>query len=413
MKKILLLAQNYYPEIGSAANRITNMANELQALGHEVTVLTMEPSYPNRNMYKDSRFWEQDKPPYRVIRLKMRTRKYSHNLYNRLLLYTEMMYKFIRTVRRLNPEYDYILASTPAIFVGMAGMAAKKRLKCPLILDVRDLWPDSLLGTGAFNHRPIIFLAGWIEKRIYRAAKHIVVNSEGFKPHIVSKGIEADKISFMPNSLNNKDIEAKPSLHKDNEALTVVYTGNVGLAQDLDIFLKAAELMSKRRDVNFKIMGYGYRYKELKDRVNQAGMDNLEIIDASNKKEAVEAVNQADIAFVSLIPQRVFDKVLPGKIVDYMSMGKPIIGAVSGYSADLILQAKCGFVSEARDPIAIVEFIEKLLASKELRMNLGRSGYEYALQHFQWQRNISILDQILENDYEQENLHVRLEPLYK
>ena len=413
MKKILLLAQNYYPEIGSAANRITNMANELESLGHEVTILTMEPAYPNRNLYRDSRYWEQDNPPHQVIRLKMRTRKYSHNLYNRLLLYTEMMYKFIRTVRKLRPQYDYILASTPAIFVGMAGVVAKKRLNCPLILDVRDLWPDSLLGTGVFNHKPIIALAGWIEKKIYRASKHIIVNSEGFKPHIISKGVEAEKISFMPNSLNNKEMMSNWFLAEDKKTMTVVYTGNVGLAQDLDIFLKAAELLKHRPDVSFKIMGYGYRYNELKDRVKQVKMDNLEIIDASNKKDALEVVNQADIAFVSLVPQRVFDKVLPGKIVDYMSMGKPIIGAVSGYSAELIRQANCGLVCEERDPHVIVALIERLLNSKELRTSLGNSGYEYALQHFQWEQNISILDQILENDYEQENLHVRLEPLYK
>ncbi len=389
------------------------MANELQNLGHEVTILTMEPSYPNRNMYKDSHYWEEDKPLHRVIRLKMRTRRYSHNLYNRLLLYTEMMYKFIRTVRSLSPRYDYILASTPAIFVGIAGVAAKKRLKCPLILDVRDLWPDSLLGTGAFNHKPIIAMAGWVEKRIYKASEHIIVNSEGFRPHILSKGIKNEKISFIPNSLNSKEILSDLPQTKDKEAMTVVYTGNVGLAQDLDIFLKAAEIMSERSDVNFKVMGYGYRYKDLKERVKHAQIANIEIVDASNKKDAVDAVRQADIAFVSLISQRVFDKVLPGKIVDYMSMGKPIIGAVSGYSADLILQAKCGFVSEDRNPHTIVEIIENLLNSKELRTTLGQNGYEYAIQHFQWQHNISILDQILENDYEQENMHVRLEPLYK
>lgn len=416
-KKVLIISQNYYPEIGSAANRIKNIYKELNKEGYEITVLTNEPSYPNRNMYRSIEYWEEQELERDVMRFRTRIRKYTHNLTKRLLLYFEMLYKFIRSVNRLKGDYDFIIATTPAIFIGIAGIFAKRKFKASLILDVRDLWPESLLGVGAFTFKPIIATAYALEKYLYMKSDHIVVNSQGFIPYIESKVKDAKKLGFLPNSLTEEELnyssEPSDETERVNEAVTVIYTGNIGLAQDLNILLTIAKKMMNNPKVKFQIMGYGFHSQVIRERLEKENITNVEIKSARNRSEATKAVRNADIAFVSLVKDVVFDKVLPGKIIDYMSMAKPIVGAVSGYAAHIIQEAECGLVSQDRSVQEICELIEQLVDNGELRTRLGIHGYQYAYNQFRWKHNIKVLTGILEKTYEEEDLHVCLEPLYK
>lgn len=414
MKRILIISQNYYPEIGSAANRMKNIYSELKEIGYEVTVLTTDPSYPNRNLYRDTQFWQDYTLEENVIRIKVRTRRYSHNLFNRLLLHIEMAYKFVREIRKLKEDHDFVFATTPSIFAGLAGLYAKQKLKIPLILDVRDLWPNSLLGVGVFTFKPIILLAKMLEKKLYNDSKHILINSEGFLEHLKLKGIDVKKISYMPNSLTEKELnEFSISNTENSDEITIIYAGNIGLAQDLEKLLDVADRMKEYSHIRFKIIGYGFKNREIKQRVVDTQLTNVELVDPQNRTESIRAIRTADIAFVSLVAQDVFDTVLPGKIIDYMSMGKPIVGAVSGYSADIIKRACCGYVSPHRQVDELYNHIISLVQNKNLRKQLGENGHKFACQHYRWKKNITVLTNVLEKVYEKESMHVRMEPLYK
>lgn len=414
MKRILIITQNYYPEIGSAANRMTNIVSELRLSGHHVTVLTTDPSYPNRNMYKDSKYWNKKNGNHEVIRVGIRARRYTHNIFNRLLLYAEMNYKFQRELKRLKPVgYDFVLATTPAIFVGLAGIAAKKKLKCPFILDIRDIWSDSIKGIGLSAVKPFASIAYLIEKKMYRDSDHIIVNSEGFVPDLLDRGVSKDKVSFMPNSLSDSEFLPQSDEVADDNSFTVVYSGNIGLAQDLDILLDIAQHLQMNSDIKFKIIGYGYRCEELKKKIEDLKLDNVQILKAASKVETMKIIKAAHVAFVSLTDNKVFEKVLPGKIIDYMSAGKPIIGSVGGYAANTIKAAECGFVADKSSSDELVNYILQLKSNSNLRLQLGNNGLRYAEKNFKWSRNIQVLTEVLEKKYEQESMHVRLEPLYK
>ncbi|MCM3338763.1 glycosyltransferase family 4 protein [Paenibacillus sp. MER TA 81-3] len=414
MKKILIISQNYYPEIGSAANRIKNMYVELTKRGYEVTILTSNPSYPNRNIYKDPQFWEQESLEKDVIRIHTKARKYSHSIFNRLLLYLEMTLKFILSIRKIDGKYDYVIATTPAIFIGVAGLVAKRKFKVPLILDIRDLWPDSLIGVGVFAFKPFIKIASLLETKLYHDADHILINSEKFKPHIISKGINADKISFLPNSLTESELfYQSSSLAQNKKELTVIYTGNIGLAQDLNLLIDVAVKMIDKSGINFKIIGYGFRNKELRELISKKQLKNVQFIKPKSKTETIKAIDEADIAFLSLTNHEVFNTVLPGKIMDYMCMRKPIIGAISGYAAEIVEKAQCGYVSRERKVDEICSYILKLADNNELRSLLGENGYKYAFENLRWKTNIPVLTEIMEKEYVEECMHVRMEPLHK
>ncbi|QWG47498.1 glycosyltransferase WbuB [Bacillus mycoides] len=413
MKKILIVTQNFYPEIGSAANRLKNIYLELKERGYDVTVLTSDPSYPNRNLYKDSNYWYDENIEQDTVRIHPKTRKYTRNLFRRLLLYIEVAIRLILAICKEKKKYDYVFVSTPSIFIAVAGMFAKRKMKAKLILDVRDLWPESLIGIGFFDKKWILKFAYKLECKIYHAADEIVVNSRGFIPYITSKGISPKHISFIPNSLTEEELSIV-SKEKSSNQLTVIYTGNIGLAQDIKKLISVAEYLKEYKNISFKIIGYGYQRKDIGESIEARQLSNIQLIKPKNRKGALAEIAAADIAYVSLVEKEVFKKVLPGKIMDYMGMRKPIVADVDGYAKKVIEEARCGFVTEKRTVAELSDYIIKLAQDKQLQNQLGENGYQYAFLTLRWKTNIETLVHILEErDVTEESLHVCMESLHK
>ncbi|MGG0237412.1 glycosyltransferase family 4 protein [Bacillus rhizoplanae] len=413
MKKILMITQNFYPEIGSAANRMKNIYLELKKKGYEVTVLTSDPSYPNRNLYNDESYWCDETIEQDTVRIHPRTRKYTRNLFRRLMLYIEVVLRFILAIGKDKAKYDYVFVSTPSIFVAVAGMFAKKKMKAKLILDVRDLWPESLIGVGFFNKRWILKVAYKFEYRMYHTADQILINSEGFFSYITSKGIDPKRISFMPNSLTEKELSVIP-VENTGDKLTIIYTGNIGLAQDITKLISVAEYLQDYKNITFKIIGYGYKKNAVYDMMKMKNLANIQFLKPKNREDTLAEVASADITYVSLVEEDVFKKVLPGKVIDYMSVKKPIVADVDGYAKEVIGEAKCGFVAENRTVSELGDYIIKLASDKQLRKQLGENGYQYAFRTLRWKTNIETLVQILEEkDVTKESLHVCMESFHK
>ncbi|EDX55087.1 glycosyl transferase, group 1 family protein [Bacillus cereus W] len=413
MKKILIVTQNFYPEIGSAANRMKSVYLELKERGYDVTVLTSDPSYPNRNLYKDPNYWYDEDIEKDTERIHPKTRKYTRNLFNRLILYIEVALRLILAICKDKKKYDYVFVSTPSIFIAVAGMFAKRKMKTKLILDVRDLWPESLVGIGFFDRKWILKFAYKLERKIYHSADKIIINSHGFLPYITSKGIPMNRISFMPNSLTEEELSIVPKENSSNQ-LRVIYTGNIGLAQDIKKLISIAEYLKDYENISFKIIGYGYQRKGIEESIKAKCLSNIQLIRPKNRKDTLAEIAAADIAYVSLVENEVFKKVLPGKVMDYMGMRKPIVADVDGYAKNVIEEAQCGFVAKNRTVIELGNYIIKLGQNSQLRDQLGKNGYQYAFQTLRWKTNIETLVRILEErDVTEESLHVCMESLHK
>ncbi|WP_131101174.1 glycosyltransferase family 4 protein [Bacillus sp. SYJ] len=413
MKKILMITQNFYPEIGSASNRMKNIYLELNERGYDVKILTSDPSYPNRNLYKDSSYWYDENIEKDIVRIHPKTRKYTRNLFRRLMLYIEVAFRLILAIYKDKEKYDYIFVSTPSIFIPVAGMFAKRKMKAKLIVDVRDLWPESLIGIGFFNKNWILKFAYKLEYKIYHAADNIIINSKGFYSYISSIGIAPNRISFMPNSLTEKELSTVPKKNTSDQ-LTVIYTGNIGLAQDIEKLILIAEHLKEYKNISFKIIGYGYQKRELGESIEAKQLPNIQLIDPKNREDTLAEIFNADIAYVSLVEKDVFKKVLPGKVMDYMSMRKPIVADVAGYAKEVIEEAQCGFVTEDRTAAELGAYIIKLAQDKQLRNRLGENGYQYAFRTLRWKTNIETLLKILEErDVTEESVHVCMESLHK
>ena len=393
-KRILIISQNFYPEIGSAGNRIKNIYQLLKST-YEVDVLTTEASYPNKKLYVDEDFWYDQKlnEDEHIYRVKITNRKYTKSMFNRLLYYLEMMMRMIWMILFSKNKYDTVFVTSPPIFLGLVGILAKLRFKAKLILDVRDLWPDSLKGVGVFNYKWVIVFFKVIEKCMYNQADSIVINSKGFYNPILQVLKKDMPILFMPNSIREEEFVLE---QQKNEDFTVVYSGNIGLAQDVE-FLKDLSRALYEKGITLKVIGFGLKRGELQDFVKEHKLKNVHFIKAMTRQQCLKLIKQSHVGVLGLKDEDVFDTVLPGKLIDYIACGLPIVAGVSGYTKSIIEEKGIGYVSETRDVNEIVKYVMYLKDNMDVVNDIVKKNKAIINKDFLWESNINILINTIED----------------
>lgn len=373
-----------------------NITHLMKERGYKVEVITAAPSYPNFNLYKGDRFWNDKELNGKQFIKRLITKKHKHasSKWSQFALLFDQMIKGAATVRQLNNRPDVVFATTPSFFMAFVGVYAKRKYGVPLILDVRSLWPESLKGAGVFKHDWMLAPAFWFEKRLYKAADEIIINSEGFRSYLRQRGVPNETIHYMPNSIRESERNLKRTIPEDNR-MEILYAGNMGLAQDVSLLLDLAERFRDEPRVHFKLIGYGYRKSELKETIKARGFKNFLFLEAMPRSETFQAIKNADVAFVSLVDQGAFDTVIPGQLIDYMAVGKPVVAAVSGHAANVIEAAEVGYVSRKRDLNEIELMLRKLLERPELREKYGVNGIRYVLENLCWEKNIQVLEDVV------------------
>lgn len=391
-KKILMITQNFAPEIGSAANRMVGIADSLNK-HFEVTVLTTEPQYPKKEIYKDTEFCEESLSSYCIRRIQITTNHFERNLFNRFCLYVEVLLRMLNRIRKDKEKYDIIFVTSPPLSIPLVGLVAKRKFKAQLIIDIRDLWPESFSIFKGAIPKILRYLTYSVERKILQKADKVIINSEGFLPYIRKIVGNKKKIYFLPNSLTGEELAFE---RKENpkEDITIIYAGNMGYAQDLESFFLLAKQFEKNSRVGFLLIGYGANYEKIKEKI-KADKVNMEIKPPEPRKKVLERLHRADIAYVGLKDFLVFQTVLPGKIIDYMSASLPIIGVTVGYSKKLIEESGSGVVSQKGDIEQMVAYIEEWIDDPKKRMEYGENGKKFAEKHYNWQYNKEKLVKII------------------
>ncbi|MFB3170011.1 glycosyltransferase family 4 protein [Neobacillus sp. 179-C4.2 HS] len=390
MKRVLIISQHFYPEIGSHANRIKHLYMQLKKENYDVKIFTSEPSYPNKKIYEDEEFWDEESlncEKDNIVRIGINNRKYSNSILNRLFYYLEVALKFLFLIIKDKQRYDYIFVTSPPIFTGFVGLFAKYRYNSKFILDIRDLWPESLKGVGVFNYPLILNLFGALEKILYKKSDKIVINSLGFEEYIQKKAkISKSKILFIPNGAVKEEIASIN--RQENKTPKIIYAGNLGLAQNTELINKLVPLL-EQQGINLTIIGYGVNKNELFKSIKQ--YRNVTIIKPLTRKECFKIITEHDLGLVTLKDKEVFKTVLPGKIIDYMTCGVPIVGVIDGYAKEIVEKERVGIASNTDDPQEILFLIKKLLDDKKLRKEMSQREHHVILRDFNWDANIKKL----------------------
>lgn len=397
-RKVLIITQNFYPVIGSAGNRMKNIFQLLNDNDIETNVLTIDPAYPNKNMYANEEFWDDDElnqSTKQIIRVPIKNKKFSNQIFSRLFFYLEIMYRFIIMMFRLRKEkYDYILVSTPPIFIVFPAIIGKLLYKSKLILEVRDLWPDSLIGVKAFDHKVIIKIFRFLEKKMYRSADYIIINSGGFEDHIKLKLKNRQKpIIYLPNGPRVEELNIDKPTNRNND-FRIVYAGNLGLAQDINRLKKLAKLLHDH-NIRFDVLGYGMKVNDFTEYLNKYNLTNVHIHHPTTRKKSLQLIKECDLAIAFLNEVDVFSTVLPGKIIDYMTCQTPIVAGMKGVAAQTIEKNKIGYTFSEGD---IEKMVNKIIYLKDHRdelNELSKNCINAVSNEFIWENNIPRLINLL------------------
>ena len=382
--RILLLTQWFEPE---PAFKGLAFARELMARGHEVAVLTGFPNYPAGRLYPGYRVraWQRESMEgVTVVRVPLYP-SHDASLLRRAWNYVS----FALSATLLGPfllrRPDVIYAYHPPGTVGLPALALKRWFGSPLVYDVQDLWPDTIPATGMITSSRLVRLLDIFCRYVYRRADRVVVLSEGFRRTLIKRGVAADRVSVIYNwAPEHTAWQAADQLDRDK--FTVVFAGNIGLAQGLDAVLDAAALCTKRApEVQFKLVGSGVELPKLKARASRMGLANLEFVDWQPPATVEAILRKADALLVHLKDDPLFAITIPSKTQAYLAAGRPMVMAVRGDAADLVMRSGAGVLAEPDNPESIVAAILHLKQMpREDRERMGSSG-----RHF-YQRELAI-----------------------
>lgn len=313
------------------------------------------------------------------------------NIFSRLASYCSFgIHSFLAALRER--DADAILLSSPPLSLAGTAILLKHVLHRPLVLDLRDLWPENAIDLGLLRSRPLIWLSRRLEKRAYRAADLIAVVTPAYRDYLLKAGVAEEKIRYFPNSPDKLlvTLTQEPAQIRNDLGIpgkfVIGYFGNHGYAAKLTQILDVARLLKDDPDFFFLFAGSGFDRENLIRSAEEQGLTNVLFLPNCSLPEACELIRSCDVCIASLLRAESMKLVYPSKIFEYMSFAKPILHTVDGICRELIDQAGCGFYCEPERPEQLAKKIRWLRAHPDEAKRLGQNGCEYADRHFNSER---------------------------
>ncbi|AZZ42868.1 glycosyltransferase WbuB [Acidipropionibacterium jensenii] len=300
--------------------------------------------------------------------------------------------------RALVRPADVIFASSPQILAPAAAMVVAKLRRKPFVVEVRDLWPDSLVSGGAVKEGSLLhkILVG-LERTIYANARQIVVVPRGWEEHFEELGINTDKLTVVPNGADLAEYEVPESRDELRSqygisGFTAVFSGTHANYVGLDLIIDAAQ---KLPDVNFLLVGGGARKQWAIDEVAERGLTNVTFHDQVPKSELVRILKACDVGLHTVTPQKVFNKGMsPNKLYDYMAAGLAVVSNAKVPLRDVISDDEVGAVV---DPYDLVEGISRVRdADQATRDRWHARGHDLMAHQFSLQASVNKLEAVLD-----------------
>lgn len=259
-----------------------------------------------------------------------------------------------------------------------------------------------------------------LEKVIFKFTDSIVINSNGFKEYI-NKNKYKKRVVFIPNGLQVSEIERYEKIRRKtnkHRKFTVIYTGMIGLPQNVTSLVRVARNLRHIEDIEFKIIGTGIQREKVLELIDHYDLKNIRVYNPMPKNKVVEEVAKCHIGLAHLRKDSAFDLVIPGKIIDYMGIGIPIVAGVEGYAAKVINDSESGLVVEPDDYVGLSKAIMKIYNDKKSYEYYSKNGMNYCLNNFCVENNlikyIDLIERVTRrNDYVKKNRDVCMESLHQ
>jgi len=387
--RILIVTQYFWPE----NFRITDLAQALKEKGHDISVLTAMPNYPSGRLYDGYSWWQKRRESMQgipIVRVPLFVRRESKP-WQLALNYLSFVFSacFFAPWFLRGKQFDVVFAYGPSpVTVAIPAIMLAKIKQTSMFFWVQDLWPEALSATGAVKSPKILSLVGRVVKNIYNFCDCILVQSKSFVEPVITAGAEKKKIKYFPNwaeslyrsvqlSCNASERDDVPS-----DGFVVMFAGNLGAAQSLDTIIAVAERL-KSENIYWVFLGDGRKRDWLQNIVDDKRLDKVILLGSRPMEMMPAYFSLADTMLVTLKDDPVMATTIPGKLQSYLACGKPIIAALNGAGACVIIESKAGYCLASGDVEGLAQAVLKMSSlSDSERSKMGKSARTYYEQNF-------------------------------
>ncbi|HEV2741203.1 MAG TPA: glycosyltransferase family 4 protein [Candidatus Elarobacter sp.] len=375
MSRIAIVSQFYAPEPCAAANRVAAMARAFAEAGHDVRVYTGMPSFPDGVIAE----------PYRGVRHVVehdgavaveRVWTYASATSlpgNRLMNWLSVALGIAMRLVAARARFDTIVVSSPPITLALPALLGAFAHRAPLVVDVRDVWPEIAVTMGSWQPRSrIARLVGWAADRLYARAVLVTCVTDTARDQILARGVAPAKVVVAPNGFDPVVPAAVAPAQPPPGVRDVVYVGNMGLATGLDVVLGAAARLRDDPTIRFVLIGGGADAGRLRKRAAVEGLSNVVFTGTLPRPDSLRALADAAATVVPLVATIVDS--LPTKLFDAMLVGTPIVVSAAGEARRLVERADAGIAVTPGDPDALAAGLRRVLGDASLRARFRANG---------------------------------------
>lgn len=384
--QLLVLCPHFAPDTAPTGEVMSAIVHELAGRGHELHVVTALPWYVHHAVEPEwgGRPWRSERTPWgRVTRLHPFPTDKT-NIPARAVAFAGFTGLAAVAALATRRRPDAVMVMSPPLPLGVAGWLAATVRRSAFVFNVQDVFPDVAIELGAITSPRVIAAASWLERFLYRSADAVTVLSEDLRDNVVGKlrGRAPERVHVIPNFVDTDRIRPASRTtsyreeHDLGDATVVMYAGNVGLSQSLDLVLEAARRSRGRDDVRFVINGGGSALDGLRRRA--AGLDNVRFVPMQPRERLPEVLASGDIHLVPL-KQGLARSSVPSKLYSILAAGRPVLASVDTGTevATTIERAGAGVAVPPEDPDAFCAALDRLLDDPERRAELGRAGRRF------------------------------------
>lgn len=396
--KILIVTQYFWPE----QFKINDLCDGLIERGHEVTVYTGLPNYPEGEFHKGYSFlgpYHETRGKIKIIRSPLIPRGKNKSLQLALNFFSFFFMASVLAPFLVRGKFDKIFVYEPSpITVAIPAIVLKYLKRAPMFFWVTDLWPESLEATGVVKNKKML---GWVARMVrflYKHSDKILITSKGFAPRVKALGGLDSQIVYFPQWAEALYTEKPDATYCDplipESGFKIMFAGNIGSSQDFETIVQTALLLREHKEIIFLILGDGLMRKWAEAEVEKNNLKNNFIFLGRKPVEMMpNYYSKADVMLMSLTDTDLFSITVPSKLQSYLASGKPILASMNGEGAEIVSEWKAGLTCKASSPQLLAETILKMSKLSRVELEeMGKNAFTCYQSEFEREKLINLLE---------------------